>query len=112
MLAVNSRKNALKSFFFVKKKLPPNIFLFSYVKIWGETKYQPHEFPLSGSKAEDIEERRAKVNDYNGQYLSPEPINILYIFSLSTKGRNIPSVRDYSLTVTGSFQDSIFWLPK
>ena len=44
----------------------------------GEIKFQPREFPWSGSKAEDIkekEEERAKVNDYNGQYLSPEPIN-------------------------------------
>ena len=30
----------------------------SYAKIWGETKFQPQEFPRSGSKAIDIEERR------------------------------------------------------
>ena len=47
----------------------------SYAKILGETDFQTREFPRSGSKVEDVkEERRAKVNDYNGQYLSPEPI--------------------------------------
>ena len=44
----------------------------------GETKFQPQEFPRTGSKADDIKEerkrRRAKVIDYNGQYLSPEQI--------------------------------------
>ena len=44
----------------------------------GETKFHPREFPRSGSKAEDVKERekgkRGKVNDYNSQYLSPEPI--------------------------------------
>ena len=39
----------------------------------GETKFQPREFPESGTKAIVEEERGAKVNDYNGQYLSPEP---------------------------------------
>ena len=33
------------------------------------------EYPRSGSKAKDLKER-LKVNGYNGQYLSPEPINI------------------------------------
>ena len=32
----------------------------SYAKIWGETKFQPREFPRSGSKPEDIEERENK----------------------------------------------------
>ena len=36
-------------------------------------KCQPREFPRSGSKAIDVEERE-KVSDFNGQYLSPEPI--------------------------------------
>ena len=35
-------------------------------------KCHPREFPRSGSKAIDVEERE-KVSDYNGQYLSPEP---------------------------------------
>ena len=52
----------------------------SYAKILGETKFQPREFPRSGSNAEDVKEEIRKkrkpmitVNDYNGQYLSPEP---------------------------------------
>ena len=47
----------------------------------GETNFQPWEFPQSGSKAIDIERKRerkkkerVKVSDYNGQYLTPEPI--------------------------------------
>ena len=50
-------------------------------QILEETKFQPREFPRSGSKAMDVEERRererrtAKVSDYNGQYLTPEPIS-------------------------------------
>ena len=51
----------------------------------GETKFEPREFPLSGSKPIDVKERRekkrerAKVNYYNGPYLSPEPIYFLYV---------------------------------
>ena len=41
-------------------------------KYAGETKFQPQEFPWSGSKAIDVE-RRAKVSDYDGKYLTPEP---------------------------------------
>ena len=39
------------------------------------TKFQLPAYPRSGSKVMSVEEeeRRAKVNDYNGQYLSPEP---------------------------------------
>ena len=40
-------------------------------KYWGETNFQPREFPRSGSKAKDGEkrerERRAKVGNNNGQ---------------------------------------------
>ena len=62
-----------------------NIFIFyfllhissSYANIWEETKFQLPEYPQSGLKAMSVERRekeeRAKVNDYNGQYLSPEP---------------------------------------
>ena len=44
----------------------------SHAKILGETNFHTREIPRSGSKAED--EERVKVNYYNGQYLSPEPI--------------------------------------
>ena len=49
----------------------------SYVKILGETNFQPRELPWSGSKEKDVErkkERREEFSEYNGQYLSPEPI--------------------------------------
>ena len=49
------------------KKIPS-----SYAKIWRETNFQFREYPRSGSKAMSVE-RRQKVSDYNGQYLSPEP---------------------------------------
>ena len=55
------------------------IFLQDMPKKRGETKFQPHELPRSWSKAIDIEERRAEVNDYNSQYLSPEPKNLKII---------------------------------
>ena len=48
-----------------------------YAKIWGITKFQPQEFPRSGSKAIDVErerEGREKVSDYNSPNQSPEPI--------------------------------------
>ena len=71
MLAVKSRKKRQEIFFFVNINLPRNDFFYipsSYAKIWGQTKFQPREFPQSGSKAIDVEDRRAKVSDYNGQF--------------------------------------------
>ena len=52
----------------------------SYVKILGGKNCQPREFPRRGSKAKDVKEKerkreRPKISDYNGQYLSPEPID-------------------------------------
>ena len=53
----------------------PNCFLLhissSYAKVWEETKFQPREFPQSGSKAIDVKEKerkreRAKVGNNNG----------------------------------------------
>ena len=43
----------------------------SYAKIWGETKFQPREFPRSGSKAKGVEEKekerkKTKVGENNG----------------------------------------------
>ena len=35
----------------------------SYAKILGETNFQPREFPRSGSKAKDVEERRRERRD-------------------------------------------------
>ena len=32
----------------------------SYANIWGETKFQPREFPRSGSKAIDVEKERER----------------------------------------------------
>ena len=29
----------------------------SYAKIWGETNFQPREFPRNGSKSEGVEEK-------------------------------------------------------
>ena len=47
-------------------------------KYEGGEKYNLWEYPRSGLKTKDIKkkERRAKVCDYNGQCLSPEPKNI------------------------------------
>ena len=45
-------------------------------KYWGKQNLSRGSFPRSGSKAIDVErekEERAKVDEYNGQYLSPEP---------------------------------------
>ena len=45
--------------------------------MWGETKFQPREFPKVAQKQKTQkkeEKERAKNNDYNGQYLSPEPM--------------------------------------
>ena len=37
-------------------------------KYWGETNFQPREFPRSGSKAKDRKEKeRLKVGNNNGQ---------------------------------------------
>ena len=33
---------------------------FTYAKIWGETNFKPQEFPQSGWKAEDVEEKKKK----------------------------------------------------
>ena len=41
----------------------------SYAKIWGETNFQPWEFPRSGSKVEGVEEKERKkkqVGENNG----------------------------------------------
>ena len=53
----------------------PNFFYhFFFIFLLVMPKCQPREFPRSGTKAIDVEERE-KVSDYNGQYLLPEPIN-------------------------------------
>ena len=76
-LGEKRRKNARKSVFFVKKKLPFFLHIFSsYANILGETNVKPWEFPQSGSKAKDGEKRerererkreRAKIGNNNGQ---------------------------------------------
>ena len=33
----------------------------SYAKIWGQEKFQPQEFPRSGSKAKDVKEERKRA---------------------------------------------------
>ena len=39
-----------------KTPLKENLHILSgYAKIWGKTKFQPREFPRSGSKAIDVE---------------------------------------------------------
>ena len=74
------KKEKRPKFFFCKKiKITIFYISFSYAKILRETKFQPREFSRSGSKAMSVDRRekeRVKVNDYNdynGQYLSPEP---------------------------------------
>ena len=37
-------------------------FISRYAKIWGETKFQPREFPRSGSKAIDVEKEKKSEN--------------------------------------------------
>ena len=76
-MKIDERKNARKSAFFRKeiKITYKNIFFkdisASYAKIFGETNFQPREFPRSGSKAKDGKERRKrerlKVGNNNGQ---------------------------------------------
>ena len=51
-----------------REKTPENLFFLlhissSYTKIWGKTKFQPREFPQSGSKAieEDRRERKSQL---------------------------------------------------
>ena len=60
-LGEKRRKNARKSVFFVKKKLPFFLHIFSsYANILGETNVKPWEFPQSGSKTTDGEKRRRR----------------------------------------------------
>ena len=60
-LGEKRRKNARKSVFFVKKKLPFFLHIFSsYANILGETNVKPWEFPQSGSKAKDGEKRETE----------------------------------------------------
>ena len=42
----------------------------SYAKIWGETKFQPLEFPRSGSKAINVEREREREKEERAK---PEP---------------------------------------
>ena len=53
------------------EKIKINLFFLhissSYVKILGETNFQPLEVPRSGSKAKDGGEKRPKVGNNNGQ---------------------------------------------
>ena len=41
----------------------------SYAKILGETKFEPREFPRSGSKPIDVKERREKKRESESQLL-------------------------------------------
>ena len=61
----------ISSFFVNKYRLKKIVYVpSSCAKILGETKFQLQEFPWSGSKAMSVEEEeRAKVTDYNGQYI-------------------------------------------
>ena len=39
----------------------------SYAKIWGETNFQPREFPQSGSKVEDVIEKKKRERKNESQ---------------------------------------------
>ena len=86
-----TKNNYLKKIFFLHIHS-------SYAKILGETNFQPREFPQSGSKAKDVKKEREKeilkVNDYNGQYLSPAPKYIY--FNLFCGQTNLCTIRNLS----------------
>ena len=68
MLAIKKRKNAPKSFSLKKKNYNFLHISSCYVKILGETNFQPLEFPRSGLKAKDGEEKkRGNDGNNNGQ---------------------------------------------
>ena len=47
----------------------------------GGTKFHPHEFPRSGSKAKDVEERR-RVGNNKGQIRIAKPPRVAHVSRL------------------------------